>query len=645
MTIPIWHWLKTGGRPHAARLSRWHAQADAIVRAASQLHDIPDDGIEGQALELAWRIRAGHSMVSVMPEVFALVCESARRTVNMTPYLVQVTGAIALAERRIAEMQTGEGKTLTATLPVTLYAMAGKGCHVVTVNDYLAQRDADAMRPIYEMMGLSVGCVTSELETEQRREAYSCDVTYGTATEFGFDFLRDRLQSDVVGSQNDLPRYASSTSTNTEGVVQRGHFFALIDEADSVLIDDAVTPLIIGLAEPNSISDVSLLHWANARAADLQDHQDYVTEPDRRLASLTENGSLRVLMSDRPRWLGGFSNEKLLTQVETALAVNLFYQLDREYVVNEGEVTIVDESTGRMMEGRKWQRGLHQAVEVKEGIDITELTQHAAQITIQSLFRHYRFLAGMTGTAVLAQGELWTTYRIGVSTIPTNRPCLRQQVPTRVFASHRERNRALTAEVGELVRNKRAVLIGTPSVSASEELGNMLMGAGIRHVILNARHEAQEAEIVAVAGQPGRVTIATNMVGRGTDIIPHEVVLQQGGVHVIATSVHSSARIDRQLVGRTARQGDPGSFQFSLSLEDSFLSVLPPRAQRQLKQIVESRKGEVASGHVRRYFRRAQRQLEKIHTRQRKQLLRGERKRKETFRRLGLDPYLECAAD
>lgn len=626
-------------------MSRWRSRAARILERAEALRGLSDDDIHGQALELSWKIRAGFPLPRAIDDVFPLVCEAARRTVSMLPYQVQVMGGLALAERRIAEMQTGEGKTLTATLPATLYGMAGKGCHVVTVNDYLGERDARLMKPVYEMLGLSVGCVGSDSEPEERREAYACDITYGTATEIGFDFLRDRLQSEVTGAQNSLPRYASSSVGNTPGVVQRGHFFALIDEADSVLIDDAVTPLIIGLAEPNAIRDLSLLHWADARAQELTDREDYVTEPDRRTATLTENGSLRVLMSVRPRWLGTFSNERLLSQVETALAAHQFYVLDREYVVNEGEVTIVDESTGRMMEGRKWQRGLHQAVEVKEGITVTELTQHAAQITVQSFFRQYKYLAGMTGTAVPARKELRTAYRLGVSKIPTNRPCVRREVPLRVFATHAERDRALVESVAELVRQKRAVLIGTPSVNASEQLGAMLERAKIQHVILNARHEAAEAAIVEQAGQPGRVTIATNMAGRGTDIIPHADVRQQGGLHVIATSVHSSARIDRQLVGRTARQGDPGSFQFLLSLQDPFLEILPKRQVQQLKQAAESDVKGALGRSTQRYFRRAQRQLEKIHTRQRKQMLKAERERQETFRRLGLDPYLECAAD
>lgn len=638
----VWHWLKTGGRPHAARLSRWRFRANEILNKAQQLHSLTDEEISEQALGMSWRIRAGLSLDNATVDVFALVCESARRTTNMVPYTVQVMGALALAECRIAEMQTGEGKTLTATLPATLYAMAGKGCHVVTVNDYLAQRDADWMSPVYQMMGLTVGCVTSEAENDQRREAYNCDITYGTATEIGFDFLRDRLQSEVTGESLDLPRYASASSANTEGVVQRGHYYSLIDEADSVLIDDAVTPLIIGLSEPNSIRDVSLLHWANSRVAILEEHSDYVTEPDRRTAILTENGSQHVLMSDRPQWLGKFSNETLVTQVEVALAANLFYSLDREYVVKEGEVTIVDESTGRMMEGRKWQRGLHQAIEVKEGLTVTEQTQHAAQITIQSFFRQYKHLAGMTGTAMPARRELNAAYKIGVSQIPTNRPCIRREIPVQVYASHSNRNQSLVDNVSELVQNKRAVLIGTPSVNASEELGKMLDQIGIRHVILNARHEQHEAGIVQQAGKPGCVTIATNMAGRGTDIIPHKDVIDQGGLHVIATSMHSSARIDRQLVGRTARQGDPGSFQFLLSLEDPFLQVLPQRVQRKLA--MSSARGSVSNS-MRSYFRRAQKQMEKMYSRQRKHLLKGEHKRQETFRRIGLDPYLECATD
>ena len=667
MTNTVWHWLKAGGRPHAAKLSQWWSQADIVLKQSLQLHSLANDEICGRARDLTWRIRAGYPLETAATEVFALVCESARRAVNMVPFQVQVMGALALAEMRIAEMQTGEGKTLTATLPATLYAMTGKGCHVVTVNDYLAQRDADWMEPVYQLMGLTVGCVASATERPERQKAYSCDITYGTATEMGFDFLRDRLQTGVSGALNDLPRYAASSSATTAGVVQRGHFFALIDEADSVLIDEAGTPLIIGVAEPNSVPDVSLLHWASAQAADLKEDFDYITEPDRRVATLTENGSRRLLMSTRPHWLGVFSHETLLTQVEVALAAHLFYKLDREYVVNDGIVTIVDESTGRMMDGRKWQRGLHQAVEVKEGIPVTEQTQHAAQVTIQSFFRHYKYLAGMTGTAVSARSELSSVYRIGVSEIPTNRPCLRYEIPARIFATRFQRNQVLIASVDKLIRSKRAVLVGTPSVSESEELGKQLDKAGIRHVILNARHEAREARIIQEAGQPGHVTIATNMAGRGTDIKPHDDVIDQGGMHVIATSMHSSARIDRQLVGRTARQGNPGSFQFLLSVEDPFLRILSQRAQQKLAHVAQEytktagggRDSESVSGTetgtatmprplpvgIRRYFYRAQKRLEKLHSRQRQQMLRGERERRETFHRIGLDPYLESAED
>jgi len=641
MKQSVLHWFKSAGRTNT---SRWRSNAKLILRMAEDVKQLSDEDFTGRARELAWNIRSGFPLHRAMNDVFSMVCEAGRRTVQLTPYEVQVMGGLALAEHRVAEMQTGEGKTLTATLPASLYAMAGKGCHVVTVNDYLAARDAELMRPIYELMGLSVGCVDSDKEDDERREAYNCDITYGTANEIGFDFLRDRLQSESVTAPNDLHRYASNSSGGT-GTVQRGHYFALIDEADSVLIDDAGTPLIIGLPEPNSIPVISLLHWANSLVPALEEKSDYESEPDRRQATLTEQGAQRVLMSARPQWLRKHGNEQLLSQVETAIAAELFYKLDHEYVVSDGEITIVDESTGRMMDGRKWQRGLHQAVEVKEGVPVTENTHHAAQITIQSFYRRYRFLAGMTGTAVQAKRELKKVYRIGVSVIPTNRPCIRQEVRPRVFNTDTARNAALVECVVEMVRRKRAILIGTPSVNASEELGRLLNSRAVRHTILNARHEKEEAEIISKAGRPGQVIIATNMAGRGTDIIPHEDVVTNGGVHVIATSIHSSVRIDRQLVGRTARQGDPGSFQFLLSLEDQFLRILPERTRKQLAIMVAGKPRELPVQYVSRYFLKVQKQLERIHLRTRKHMLRSEQQQQETFRRIGLDPYLECAGD
>ena len=624
--------------------THWRAQAGQILQQAGMLCGRSYEELHRSAVELSWRIRAGSSFRSVITDVFALVCESARRTTGLLPYPVQVMAGIALAEGRIVEMQTGEGKTLTATLPATLYAMAGRGCHVVTVNDYLARRDAEWMKPIFELLGLSVGCVESQMQHDERRAAYSCHITYGTAMEMGFDFLRDRLHTDVTATTRDRTRYTSSSDVSY-GVVQRGHHFALIDEADSVLIDEAGTPLIIGITEPNTIPEISLLHWAQSLVRVLDGDRDYVTETDRRLVTLTETGSRRVLMLDRPYWLGIFSNEKLLSQVEVALAARLFYERDREYTIKDGNITIVDESTGRMMEARKWQRGLHQAIEIKEELFVTEDTKHAAQITIQSFFRHYRQLAGMTGTVWQARHELKAVYQLNIARISTHRPCLRQELPCRVWATDTARNCELTKVVDRLLRNQRAVLIGTPSVTASETLGEALAASGIPYVILNARHEEREAQIVSEAGQPGRVTIATNMAGRGTDIIPHKLVVRQGGLHVIATSMHSSARIDQQLVGRTARQGDPGTFQFLLSLEDPFLQVLPPRTHKHLQQLAASLPNGAGGVELQKYFLQVQRQMEKIHSRQRKQMLRREKEQHKTFRRIGLDPWLESAVD
>lgn len=618
-------------------------QARRILALREALHTVSDEELLRRSRELQWMARSGRALAGLVESAFALVCESSRRNVQMIPYAVQVVGGVALFEGQIAEMQTGEGKTLTATLPSYLYALKGRGCHVLTTNDYLASRDSEFAGGIFRPLGLSTGCIQSEQEPEERRAAYHCDVTYGTAAQVGFDFLRDRLRTGTNSDTSPSRWRYSREGTSSEGTVQREQYFALIDEADSILIDEAITPLIIGLAEPNGLSSMSLLHWCDRAARRLEADVDYLPEPERRQAPLTEAGSRRVLLTAKPRWLDRLSYERILTQVETALAARLWYECDREYVVHNGEITIVDESTGRMMLGRKWQQGLHQAMEVKEGVPVTDETLHAAQITIQTLFRRYRHLAGMTGTAVPARRELKRVYRAKVSSIPTHRKCLRAGLPPRVFGSHEARNRAIVREILQLVDHGRAVLVGTPSVSESELLSRQLSAAEIPHQVLNALQHEREAEIVAKAGQPGRVTIATNMAGRGTDIIPHEDVRQRGGLHVIATAVHSSARIDRQLVGRTARQGDPGSFQFFLSLGDELLRQLPPRGQLRATETAASRPDQEVGGEWYRVFLQAQRILEKRQLKHRKELLQQEERQHDAFRRMGLDPFLECA--
>jgi preprotein translocase subunit SecA len=639
------HLAKTGGRLDAARLSRWRAQAAQIISQSESLRGQSDAELLRRGRELRWRAKNHPRLADLMPEAFALVREVSRRHLGFQHFNVQIQGGIALFEGHVAEMQTGEGKTLTATLPAFLRGLTGRGCHIVTVNDYLAARDAETMGPIFERLGLSVGCIQTPMQPDARRDAYLKDITYGTSKEMGFDFLRDRLRSGADASsgyrrRNGLGDGAAAIATS-EMPVQRGHYFALIDEADSILVDEARTPLIIGLTQPNTAATVNLLRWSQRASQRLERNADFVFEPDRRTAYLTDQGCRKVLLMSKPSLLDCVDSERMYKHVEQALSSRYGFQRDRDYVVVEEKIVIVDESTGRQMDGRKWQDGLHQAIEAKELVPITAATGQAARVTVQTYFRQYEHVAGMTGTAVLARRELRSTYAISVSRIPTNRPCIRQGLPPRIFSTLEHKRQAVVEEVVRLNAAGRAVLVGTPSVDASEALGRALEKCGIAHQILNARFHEREADIVTEAGQTGAVTIATNMAGRGTDIKLDEKVRDSGGLHVIATEMHSSARIDRQLAGRAARQGDPGSFQFFLSLEDELLRCLKPEKILRIRRSARpSAQGELSSQWLR-LFRRTQRFLERMHRKERKNLLRHERQRSEAHQRMGLDPFLE----
>jgi len=538
-------------------------------------------------------------------------------------------------------MQTGEGKTLTATMPAFLRALPGHACHVITVNDYLAGRDCEIMGPVFKKLGLTVGKVMEEMEPDERRENYACDITYGTSKEMGFDFLRDRLRMGASPDDGPSLRKFVRTLQGGEEPVQRGHYFALIDEADSILIDEARTPLIIGLTQPNDPGTVNLFRWSNRATFQLEPQADYVYEPERRSAWLTDAGCRKVVLMSKPSLMNSMDTERIYTQVEKALTAKHAFMRDRDYVIVDDKVMIVDEGTGRIMDGRKWQDGLHQAIEAKELVPITAATGEAARITVQSFFRNYTNLCGMTGTAIPARRELYKTYKLKVTTIPTNRKCVRKGLPVRIFKSQEAKRKAIGDSVDTLVKAGRCVLVGTPSVEASEAVAEVLKTRGIEAQILNARYHEEEARIVEAAGQPGRVTIATNMAGRGTDILLEDHVRSSGGLHVIATELHSSKRIDRQLVGRSARQGDKGSYQFFLSLEDELLSCREPKeVQRRRKMALGNKAGELnRSWH--RYFKKVQRFLEKNHRKQRKNLLKQERFRLEQYENMGLDPYLE----
>ena len=628
----------------AARVSRWRSLAQRIMTLSDTYSGWSDEKLLELGKDLRWRSKSGTPLSVLMPEAYGLVREASRRVIGQQHYLVQIVGGIGLFEGGLAEMQTGEGKTLTATLPAFLRALPGRGCHVVTVNDYLAKRDCDHMGAIYEKLGLSVGCVVSASEPDERRRAYWKDITYATSREIGFDFLRDRLKVGAKLDETHRPHLFQTDGMSDDGPVQRGHHFALVDEADSVLIDDAVTPLIIGLERESTPAIEALLGWSRDLVPQLTAAVDFLFDPGKRTVELTNAGTRKVVLASKPPLLNSFDSEKLYTHVEQAIRARYAYERGRDYVITkEEEIAIVDEGTGRVLEGRKWQAGLHQAIEAKESVPITAETGEAARITVQTFFRRYENIAGMTGTGIQAAREFQGTYGLGVTTIPTHRPCIREGLSPRIFITQDAKRKALVPEIVRLHQAGRAVLIGTPSVEASEILGKDLRARDIDCQILNALFHEAEAEIVSQAGQPGRITIATNMAGRGTDILLHDDVRKNGGLHVIATEMHTNRRIDRQLVGRSARQGDPGSFQFWLSLEDELFRYLKlEKLERLRAKAIPDADGELPPGWIR-TFRHTQRVIENHERKQRKQLLKQEHSREKMCKAMGLDPYLELA--
>lgn len=635
-----YHLTKSMGRPQQGRLSRWRAQANRILNDSRKLKGITDEELLERSKDVRWRAKTGVALAGILEEVFCLVIEASRRKLGMEHYAVQIMGGIAMFEGGIAELQTGEGKTLTASLAATLRALGGKGSHVVTVNDYLAERDAAEMKPLFNAVGMSVGCILTPMESDERRDNYSRDITYGTAKEFGFDLLRDRLKQGVAaGGQK--RRTLFSTAAGGEAPVQRGHHAVIIDEADSILIDEARTPLIIGLTMPNDAGTVSLFRWCHRAVSHLEANVDFVYEPERRSAYLTDQGCRKVLLLGKPALIDSIDTERIYKHVEQALTAKFGFVLDRDYVVVDNEISIVDEGTGRIMEGRKWQDGLHQSVEAKELVPITAASGEAARITVQNFFRLYTYISGMTGTAVQCASEIRKVYGLKVSAIPTHRPCIRETVTPRVFGSNEAKWRAIIDDIDQLVKDGRAVLIGTPSVDASETLGRMMRDRGIPHNILNAKYLEEEADIISKAGDCGKVTVATNMAGRGTDIKLTDELTKAGGLHVIATEMHSSKRIDRQLVGRSARQGDPGSCQFYLSLEDELLRVLTPEKLQSLRGQASPNKHGELNGAWLSLFQKTQRKLERLHYKQRKDMMKQDKHRTESYRRMGLDPCLE----
>jgi len=633
------------GPPWQRRLARAALYVPRIRWWEKKYDDLSDAELKTTSLRLRGRARGGESLDRLIPEAFGLVCVAAKRHLGLRPFDVQLTAGVVMHQGGLAELATGEGKTLCATLPAFLNSLEGKGVHVTTVNDYLARRDAETMGPIYNALGLTVGVIQMSMPDQERFPLYRCDITYGTASEFGFDFLRDRLKGAGTKGQ-DAPFWdpwlrASAPPSKEDSFTQRPHHYAIVDEADNIFIDEARTPLIISSpTRPATDEEQIVFKWADQLVRIMKPEEHFYFDVEKQKLVLNVNGMQLARYSNPPSGPHGKAMDKLEEAIEQALHAHYRFRRDQHYMIDKGKIVIIDEFTGRRMPDRHWREGLHQAVEAKEGVQINHPADHAAQVTFQSYFRLYKKLAGMTGTALQNRWEVRRVYKIWVVCVPTNRPVIREQWPDRVFPHEDAKFDAVVEEVARLKGMGRSVLIGTRSVEKSEKLSERLTAAGIEHQVLNARQHEQEAKIVAQAGLIGRVTIATNMAGRGTDIKPADEVLAAGGLHVLGTERHESLRIDRQLAGRAGRQGDPGSAQFFLSLDDELLEGLGPKRQERWKEFGR-RGGERDWGQYLKLFRRAQRRVERRHFKNRVDLLVHEKQRQEILKDLGADPYVD----
>lgn len=604
---------KIFGSANERRLKKMWPIVAQINQMEERVEKLSDDELRGKTAEFREKLDRGATLDDLLVEAFAVVREASKRTTGMRHFDVQLIGGMILHQGTIAEMRTGEGKTLVATLPVYLNALEGKGVHVVTVNDYLARRDAEWMGRIYKFLGMTVGCIQNDLGDFQRQEAYNADITYGTNNEFGFDYLRDNMKFDL------------STC------VQRGHNFAIVDEVDSILIDEARTPLIISGASDESVEKY---YAANEVIPKLKKDVDYQVDEKAHTASLTEDG---IEKAEKVLGCGNLydpANLEILHCVNQALKAHTLYHRDKDYIVRDGEVIIVDSFTGRIMPGRRWSDGLHQAVEAKEGVKIERETQTLATITLQNYFRMYSKLAGMTGTAETEAEEFGKIYNLDVAVVPTHRPMVRRDQPDVIYRTQEEKWEAVVEDIVNVHKTGQPILVGTVSVENSERLSMLLKKLGIKHNVLNAKPEnaGREAEIVAQAGRKGAVTIATNMAGRGTDILlggnpeflakeflkkqeinpdnatpeqfekalaeakkiteeEHKEVIALGGLYIIGTERHESRRIDNQLRGRAGRQGDPGCSRFYLSLQDDLMRIFGGERVQKLMLTLGMEKG------------------------------------------------------
>ena len=597
------------GQSNEAEVRRLQKIADQVLAKEAQYRALTDEQLQAKTPEFKQRLKAGETLDDILPDAFAACREAADRTVGMRPYPVQVIGGVCLHQGRIAEMKTGEGKTLVATLPAYLNALTGEGVHIVTVNDYLARRDSEWMGKIYKFMGLTVGLIVHDLDNAQRRAAYACDITYGTNNEMGFDYLRDNM----VIHERDM--------------VQRGHVYAIVDEVDSILIDEARTPLIISGQGDKS---TDLYEKANQFVSRLKNEEDYTIAEKEKAVSLTEQGIAKAQRAFNVENIADLDNAELYHHILAALKAHAIMKRDVDYVVQNGEVIIVDEFTGRLMVGRRYSDGLHQAIEAKEHVKVERESKTLATITFQNYFRMYKKISGMTGTAKTEEEEFQGIYNLDVVQIPTNKPMIRKDLNDMVYKTKRGKFNAVVEEIVKRHQTGQPILVGTVNVETSEMLSHLIKLRGVSHEVLNAKNHQKEAEIVAQAGHVGAVTIATNMAGRGTDILlggnpdflarramrqenypdeiieaatghnenvdqvvldarkryrelyegfkketdaEHERVMALGGLHIIGTERHESRRIDNQLRGRAGRQGDPGSTQFFISLEDDVMRL------------------------------------------------------------------------
>jgi len=679
------------GTPSQRRLGFGGLQVGTIRHWETEYSRLTDADIRKQGQLLRGRARSGESLDKLLPEAFGLSCVACWRHLRLRPFDVQLAAGVVLHQGGLAEVATGEGKTLIAVLPAGLHALTGKGVHVTTVNDYLARRDGEFTAPVFAAMGITVGTLQGQMGDEDKVLAYKADITYGTSSEFGFDFLRDRLKTKSQATKG-KPFWSAwaqqemSLQTPDNKFQREKHYYALVDEADNVFIDEARTPLIIASpTRPASEEEQVVYRWGNKLALTMVRDVHFYLDEKKRKVELTDKGRELIRYSNPPVGPHSHAMDKLHEHVERSIHANHRYRLDQHYLIDQDKVVIIDEYTGRPQPDRHWQEGLHQAVEAKEGVPITMASDHAAQITLQSYFRLYEKLSGMTGTAVQSFWELRRVYKIWVVCVPTNKPCVRVHFPDRVFANETAKFDAVVEDVAKLKAQGRPVLIGTRSVDKSESLSRRLTAAGIEHQVLNARPDKQgkEAEIIAQAGRWGTVTIATNMAGRGTDIllggnaeflawaklkdqyptrldVPLDVwrrtveevekaenireerkrVAAAGGLHVIATERHEARRVDRQFIGRAARQGDPGSCQFYLCMEDELLEGLGLDYQAYLEAL--GKKGGAESwDSYQPLFIKAQRKVERRHYRQRVDLMMYQRQRQEVLKEIGADPYVD----